>query len=84
MYPQLAYYYKHRAYKLEYQKEYYRQNKPYITQYYKKYYNNKKDKKDNKKSCKKYSIRNTYLKNKEPPKPKTKKEIEEALIVRFD
>jgi DNA polymerase I-like protein with 3'-5' exonuclease and polymerase domains len=92
MYPQLAYYYKHRTYKLEYQKQYYRDNKEYITQYYKKYYNKKKDyinnsrnEKKSKSKIKQYYLRNPYLKPLEDnPKKKTKKQIEEALTVRFD
>lgn len=43
MYPQLAYYYQHREYKLKYQKEYYRKNKEMISAYYKQYYINKKN-----------------------------------------
>ena len=42
MYPQLAYYYQHRTYKLQYQKEYYRKNKEIISKYYKEYYRKKK------------------------------------------
>lgn len=42
MYPQLAYYYQHREYKLQYQKEYYRKNKEIISKYYKEYYRRKK------------------------------------------
>tara|TARA_E500000318_G_scaffold83840_2_gene79535 strand:+ start:2174 stop:2446 length:273 start_codon:yes stop_codon:yes gene_type:complete len=90
MYPQLAYYYKHRAYKLEYQKQYYRDNKKYITEYYKKYYNKKKElinddrkKKKNNKKINKFYLRNSHLKPK-IKKERTREEIEELLIVRFD
>lgn len=44
MYPQLSYYYQHKAYKLEYQKKYYEQNKEAISKYYKNYYQKKKTK----------------------------------------
>lgn len=53
-YPQLAYYYQHRDYKLEYQKNYYRQNKDKIAEYYKNYYKSKK--------C---SLEHNNIKNKE-------------------
>lgn len=42
MYSQLNYYYQHRQYKLEYQKQYYQQNKQKIKKYYSEYYKNKK------------------------------------------
>ena len=42
MYPQLAYYYQHREYKLKYQKQYYLKNKEMISKYYKDYYKRKK------------------------------------------
>ena len=42
MYPQLAYYYQHREYKLKYQKQYYLKNKEMISKYYKEYYKRKK------------------------------------------
>ena len=41
-YPQLAYYYQHREYKLEYQKKYYQSNKDNISKYYKNYYKKRK------------------------------------------
>jgi len=55
MYPQLSYYYEHRDYKLQYQKEYYQKNKEWITKYYKSYYEKNKsiDKKNQKKKSKK-------------------------------
>ena len=42
MYSQLNYYYQHRQYKLEYQKQYYQNNKQKIKKYYSDYYKNKK------------------------------------------
>lgn len=52
MYPQLAYYYEHRDYKLQYQKDYYKKNKDWITKYYRSYYEKNKslDKNEKKKS----------------------------------
>ena len=44
MYSQLSYYYQHRQYKLEYQKNYYQKNKEKIKNYYSEYYQKKKDK----------------------------------------
>lgn len=80
MYPQLAYYYEHREYKLAYQKEYYQKNKEVITQYYKDYYNRKRINENQKKrrmlkKTSKYPIlpNNDY-------KPKGKN----PLIVYFD
>ena len=54
MYPQLAYYYEHREYKLKYQKEYYRKNKDIISKYYREYYLKKKDHETPKKNRQKY------------------------------
>ena len=80
MYPQLAYYYEHRDYKLQYQKEYYRKNKEWITKYYKSYYekNKKNDKSINKK-------KNISQKNKKSEKPTIQQEKRDiSLVVSFD
>jgi hypothetical protein len=79
MYPQLSYYYEHRDYKLQYQKEYYQKNKEWITKYYKSYYEKNKsiDKKNKKK--------NISQKNKKPEKPTIQQEKRDfSLVVSFD
>lgn len=80
MYPQLAYYYEHREYKLAYQKEYYQKNKEMITQYYKDYYNRKRINENQKKRriLKKTSKYPTLQNNDYKPKGKN------PLIVYFD
>jgi len=79
MYPQLAYYYEHRDYKLQYQKEYYRKNKEWITKYYKSYY--EKNKSLDKKNKKKIILE----KNKKSEKPTIQQEKRDiSLVVSFD
>lgn len=81
MYPQLAYYYEHREYKLAYQKEYYQKNKEIITQYYKDYYNRKRINENQRKRRMNKKTSNYITKNIVPDyKPKG----ENPLIVYFD
>jgi len=82
MYPQLAYYYEHREYKLAYQKEYYQKNKEMITQYYKDYYNRKRINENQKKRRLLKKTSNYTIKT--PSVPDYKPKGNNPLIVYFD
>ena len=82
MYPQLAYYYEHREYKLAYQKEYYQKNKEIITQYYKDYYNKKRINENQRKRRMNKKTSNYTSKTKQFPDYKPKGN--NPLIVYFD